>query len=85
VTPGDRIKRYRLARGWSQRELARRADVRHAMISNLETNKLRATQLRIFEKLAAALDISVGQLVEEHTDDPYESPHVGRAWTASQA
>jgi XRE family transcriptional regulator, master regulator for biofilm formation len=84
-TPGDRIRRFRLARGWSQRELARRAGVRRAMISDLETNKRRSTQLSFLEKLAVALEMSVGKLVEEHTDDPYESPHVGRAWTASQA
>jgi transcriptional regulator with XRE-family HTH domain len=81
VTPGDRIRRYRLARGWSQRELARKAGVRHAMVSDLETNKRRSTQLSILEKLAVALEISLGKLVENDLDDPRRSPHTRRTWS----
>jgi XRE family transcriptional regulator, master regulator for biofilm formation len=86
VTPGDRIRRYRLARGWSMRELARRAGVRHAMISDLETNKRTSTQLSVFEKLAAALETSVGSLVEDDgTEDPCAAPHTRRARKAMHA
>jgi transcriptional regulator with XRE-family HTH domain len=86
VTPGDRIRRYRMARGWSQRELARRAGVRHAMISDLETNKRRSTQLSIFEKLAAALETSVSALVEgEGAEGSCMAPHTRHAWRASHA
>jgi XRE family transcriptional regulator, master regulator for biofilm formation len=86
VTPGDRIRRYRLARGWSQRELARRAGVRHAMVSDLETNKRTSTQLEIFEKLAAALETSVGSLVEgNNTEDPCTAPHTRCARKAMHA
>jgi XRE family transcriptional regulator, master regulator for biofilm formation len=86
VTPGDRIRRYRLARGWSQRELARRAGVRHAMISDLETNKRTSTQLEIFEKLAVALETSVGSLVEgDDTEDPCTAPHTRHAGKAIHA
>jgi transcriptional regulator with XRE-family HTH domain len=86
VTPGDRIRRYRMARGWSQRELARRAGVRHAMISDLETNKRRSTQLSIFEKLAAALGVSVGALVEDDdSEGSCTAPHTRHAWRASHA
>ena len=34
---GQRIKQARERKGWSQRELARQAGVRHAIISELET------------------------------------------------
>jgi transcriptional regulator with XRE-family HTH domain len=86
VTPGDRIRRYRMARGWSQRELARRAGVRHAMISDLETNKRRSTQLSILEKLADALGTSVGALVEgDGSEGSCAAPHTRHAWRASHA
>jgi DNA-binding XRE family transcriptional regulator len=83
VTPGDRIRRYRVAQGLSQRALALKAGVRQAMVSDLETNKLRSTQLAIFEKLARALGVSVSQLVESGTDDPRRPPQARCAWKLS--
>jgi transcriptional regulator with XRE-family HTH domain len=83
VTPGDRIRRYRVAQGLSQRALAQKAGVRQAMVSDLETNKLRSTQLAIFEKLARALGVSLGQLVERGIDDPQRPPQTRRAWKLS--
>jgi DNA-binding XRE family transcriptional regulator len=77
VTLGDRLKRYRKKAGLTQRKLAAQANVRQAMISDLETNKRLSTQLDIVEKLAAGLGISVGKLVEEACqEDPYTTPHL---------
>jgi len=43
VTLGDTVLEFRVARGWSQRELARRSMVRHALICELERNTKRDT------------------------------------------
>lgn len=66
---GQRIKQARERKGWSQRELARQAGVRHAIISELETGKKTDTVGTILKRLARALGVSVDHLVGTFEDD----------------
>src|SRR5215831_683522 len=66
---GQRIKQARERKGWSQRELARQAGVRHAIISELETEKKTDTIGVILKRLARALGVSVDFLLGTFEDD----------------
>jgi len=69
---GQRIKQARERKGWSQRELARQAGVRHAIISELETGKKTDTIGIILKRLARALGTSVDYLLGTFEDDDQE-------------
>ena len=58
-----RLKELREVKGWSQAELARRADVNQAIISRLESGTTKSVNFRNLEKLALALGCSPGYLV----------------------
>ena len=58
-----RIRELRRARGWTQTELARRAGIRQATVSRLEGNAVSSVNLRVIEKLAAALEVDPGYLL----------------------
>ena len=58
-----RVRELREARGWSQAELARRADVRPATLSNIETEQTKGIDFETLEKLAAALGCDPGYLI----------------------
>ncbi len=58
-----RVEELRLRRKWSQRELARRAGVRHATIVALERGA--SPRLDTLAKLADAFGVKVTQLLEE--------------------
>ena len=60
---GQRIRQARERKGWSQRELARQAGVRHAIISELETGKKTDTIGVILKRLARALGVGVDYLL----------------------
>ena len=57
------IAQLRLQRGWSQAELARRADTSQPYIARIELGKV-DPQISTVKKLAKALDVSVAILVE---------------------
>ena len=57
---GDRIRTEREARGWSQKELARRAGVTQGLISQIETGKNKDT--KNLAPLALALDVNADWL-----------------------
>lgn len=66
------LKRYRLERGLSQRQLAQLAHVRQATISNVETGKKKDVVSTTVLKLADALGITVGQLLgQDKPTDPF--------------
>ena len=69
---GQRIRQARERKGWSQRELARQAQVRHAIISELETGKKTDTIGVILKRLARALGVSVDFLLGTFEDDDQE-------------
>jgi len=58
-----RVKELRTRRGGTQRELARRAGVRHATIVSLERGA--SPRLDTLEKLARAFGVKVTQLLRE--------------------
>jgi DNA-binding Xre family transcriptional regulator len=71
VTPlRVRLKEERTKRGLSQLELAEKADVRQATISELETGKTRRLDFDVLERLAAALGVrATVLLVDDETDE----------------
>ena len=56
---GDRIKAARLARGWSQTQLALEANVPQPVISRLESGGRDAVMLDVAKRLAIALGVSI--------------------------
>ena len=58
-----RIRELRTAKAWSQRELARRADVRQATISHLESGQAKTVDLGVLERLAKAFKCDAGYLI----------------------
>jgi transcriptional regulator with XRE-family HTH domain len=56
------LRRLREARGLSQVELAKLADIRQATISDLESGKSRGITFDVLERIAVALKAEPGQL-----------------------
>jgi transcriptional regulator with XRE-family HTH domain len=50
-------------KGWSQVELGKRAGVRQATISHLESGNAKAVDLTVLEKIAKALGVAPGYLI----------------------
>lgn len=61
---GERVRELRRARGWSQEELAERADLDRTYISGIERG-LRNVALRNIEQLAKAFNISLKELFQD--------------------
>ena len=59
-----RLRELRDARGWTQAELAERAEVTRATVSRIEGGKVRSLDLEVFEKLAEALDVHPAVLID---------------------
>lgn len=64
-TLGKRIKELRLQAGFSQRELARRANLSHSYVSKLENGNRRNATIDIIRAVAEALDYPVEALLRE--------------------
>ena len=81
MTLGDRIKLVRDQRGWNQQELARRAHVRPALISELESGRKIDTTGSVLRRLAHTLGVTVDYLVGMYNGaiDPNVSPEEGRS------
>jgi len=81
MTLGEKVKALREARGWSQAELARRARVRQALLSELESGRKEDTTGSVLRRLARALYISVDYLLSTYngTVDPNVCPEEGRS------
>lgn len=62
VTRGDRVKALRLAKGWSQAELAYRAEIAERQVREVEGGKI-DLQLRGFRRLCIALETSADFLL----------------------
>lgn len=58
-----RIRELREALGLSQEELANRAGIRQATVSELERRRGGRVDLDVVEKLAAALNVEPGDLI----------------------
>lgn len=59
-----RIKEFRLAKGWSQVELAAKAGIRRATISDMENGRTKGVDFESLERLAAALGVLPQALIE---------------------
>ena len=55
---GKRIKKLRQAEGWTQQELADKAQITKSMVSYIESGK-RNPNTKTLEKIAAALGMSL--------------------------
>lgn len=59
---GYKIKALREALGMTQEELAEKSGISRQTISSLENNQTRSTSTKTLEKIAAALNSTVGNL-----------------------
>lgn len=59
---GERIKRLRETKGWSQRDLARAATIDHAWLSRLESGERNNLSLEGAKQVALALGCSIDYL-----------------------
>ncbi|WP_424831370.1 helix-turn-helix domain-containing protein [Ruegeria sp.] len=57
------MRRLRQMKGWSQEEFAHRADIHRTYISDLERSARNPT-ITVVDKLAAALGVSLGELLD---------------------
>ncbi len=65
----EQLRKLRIQKGYSQQELANRADTAQHTISEIELGR-REPQGRTLRKLAAALGVSVADLFEEESQVP---------------
>lgn len=66
---GRRVVALRKARGWNQSELARRAGLAQGYLTLVESGKRANLTVKVAQKLAAALDITLDELLA----DPQEA------------
>ncbi|MCF2620388.1 helix-turn-helix transcriptional regulator [Oscillibacter valericigenes] len=80
---GERLRAYRTQRGWSQEELAERADLHTTYIGQLECGEKNAT-IESISKVAAALNISLSKLFENISLAPSEKDIPSRCYDLIQ-
>lgn len=74
-TLGEKIRRMREARGWSQEQLGKRSGLTRGHIATMEHRKAKATGIAALRRLAEAFGVPVGVLSEDAgrlTDGPDE-------------
>jgi transcriptional regulator with XRE-family HTH domain len=59
---GDKVRAFRLERGWTQEDLGRRADLHRTYIGSIERYERNVSLLNI-ERIAKALGVSVKDLL----------------------
>jgi transcriptional regulator with XRE-family HTH domain len=79
VTFGDRMRRERESRGWTQKQFAEKAGVPQETISRLETGKHRGPHIDVAVKLAKALKVSLDYLAGRYEEDESELEPAGVA------
>jgi putative transcriptional regulator len=65
-----RLRELRDEKGLSQQALGDKAGVRQATISDLESGKAKGVEFQTLEKLAAALGVEPGELLERDGKRP---------------
>lgn len=83
-TTGNRVRVRRAARGWSQAELAERADISRTAVSAIEAERL-VPSVAAAIGLAKALECSVEELFGRGIPSPSQVPSPTWAWAAQQA
>lgn len=61
---GKKIKELRLKKGFSQDELARKADVPYTTLTKIEVGVIKKPSVFVVAKIAKALNISLDQLIK---------------------
>ncbi|WP_326975286.1 helix-turn-helix domain-containing protein [Caproicibacter sp. BJN0012] len=61
IAVGERISKLRNIRGWSQEELANKADMNRSYIGQIERGE-RSVTVDVLERIAGAFDITVEEL-----------------------
>ncbi len=69
ITIGDKIKEARDKVGWSQSELARRAEIQPSTISQIESGARKKPTIDVLQKIAGALSTTVSQLLGQSNAD----------------
>jgi transcriptional regulator with XRE-family HTH domain len=64
---GEQLREWRAARGLSQRALATAAGIGYVLVAKLETGAILDPRLSTLRKLAEALKVTVGELVDSPT------------------
>lgn len=68
ITFGDRMRQCRMALGWSQTELARRAGIDLAWINRLESGERQNISLAAAKRIARALRVGLDYLADTFGD-----------------
>ena len=63
-----RVRELREARGWTQAELADRAEVRRATLSAIENNQTSGIDFDVLDRLARALEVDAGYLIVQQPE-----------------
>ena len=71
---GERLKREREKKRWSQNELSRQSGVRQALISELESGKKRDTTGLVLKRLARTLGVTMDYLAGMYEDEDKDEP-----------
>lgn len=69
---GQRIHKFRVARGFTQQQLADELDMERSAISNYETGSKGEMGFKTLQKFAKALGVSSSQLLGETENDPLQ-------------
>lgn len=80
---GQRVRRRRRAMNLSQEELAERADIHRTYLASLESKGGRNPTIRVVERIAAALKVTPGDLLNmspiNEVDDIRYSDDLGKS------
>ena len=79
MTFGERMRRERESRGWTQKQLAEKAGVPQETISRLETGKHRGPHIDVAVRLAKALKVSLDYLAGRYEENESEPEPAGVA------
>jgi len=85
ATFGERLRRLREARGWSQQELADRSGVPYITIYRCERGMHQEPRVGVAAKLARALGVSLDVLADTYGDIMQENTEANGQLTASVA
>jgi transcriptional regulator with XRE-family HTH domain len=75
----QRLRRLRLAKGWSRRQLEIAAGIPHGIVSRLESGEQAYPSVPVAMRLAKVLNVSVDYLVGMYEDDDSETLPTGAA------
>lgn len=67
---GQNIRKYRLAKGWSQMDLSNAVDIDRTDISKYENGSKGEMGFKTLKKIANALDVTVDQLLSNEDEFP---------------